>query len=165
MSLTTSLNFRLTAALVAAIDLVTKSAPLDFTFSDDLASGTGVDAADVIFSDTRSTATNEDLDLAGGGLTDNLGAAFAPAKLKLLFVSAPGTNPGNIVVKRPASNGVPIFDSAGDSHTILPGGCLLLYTPAAAGICSVTAGTGDLINVASSSGTSFYTIIIIGTSA
>lgn len=165
MSLTSQLDIRIQGALVSALDLVSRYAPFDLSFSKALASGTGLDAADVIFSDTRTTATNEDLDLAGGGLTDHLGNAFAPAKLKLLFVSAPAANPGNIVITRPAANGVPIFAAASDAHAVVPGGCFLLFSPAAAGICSVTAATGDLINFASSSGSSTYSIVIIGTSA
>ncbi len=164
MSLQTILDVRVRAAALAALDLVNKAASLDYTFSDELASGTIADAADVIFSDTRSTASNEDLDLAGS-LVDNLGAAFTPAKIKLILVVAAAGNAGNITVTRPASNGVPIFAAAGDAHAIKPGGCLLMFAPGLAGVCSVTADTGDLINVASSSGTGTYTIIVIGTSA
>ena len=69
-------------------------------------------------------------------------------------------------VTRPASNGVPLFLAASDGLDVKPGGCFLWLAPDATGV-AVTAGTGDLINIAnSSSGTSVtYDVVIIGASA
>jgi hypothetical protein len=82
------------------------------------------------------------------------------------MVTASSSNTNNVRVTRPASNGVPLFLAASDGIDILPGGCFLWAAPAATTV-TVTAGTGDLINVAnSSSGTSVtYSVVIIGTSA
>jgi hypothetical protein len=168
MALSTSIALRINAAFTSALDLVTLSAPLKLDFNDSLDSGVAADQADRVFSDTRTVtaSANEDLDLAGALLQVD-GSAFTPAKLKLIFISAAAGNTNDVLVTRPASNGVPFLTAAGDGFALKPGGSFLLYSPTLAGICSVTAGTGDLINVANSAGGSsvIYSIIIVGTSA
>jgi hypothetical protein len=168
MALSTSIALRINAAFTSALDLVTLSAPLKLDFNDSLDSGTGADQADLVFSDTRTltASSNEDLDLAGV-LFQVDGSAFTLAKLKLIFISAAAGNTNNVVVSRPASNGVPFLSAASDAFAIKPGGSFFMYAPVAAGICTVTAATGDLINIANSAGGSSvtYSIIMVGTSA
>lgn len=127
--------------------------------------GAAASQVQAIFADTRSinASSNESLDLNGGGLLDVLGAAFNLTKLKAIMVKAAGNNPENVVVSRPASNGVPFLDAAGDSHSIAPGGVMLLARPDAAG-WTVTADTGDLIGIANggSGGAVSYSILLIG---
>ncbi len=167
MALTTRINLDLTSTLTSVLDLVTASAPLVQTHQIDLATGTGADQADLIFSDTRTltASATEDLDLAGV-LTSAFGATLTFARIKLLRVRAAAANTNNVVVSRAAANGVPIFSAANDAIPVLPGGELWWVAPNAAAI-AVTAGTGDLITVTNSAGSTSvtYDVVIIGASA
>ncbi len=167
MALTSKISVSLVAALTGTADLTTPSAPLTLTDTIRLASGTGNGQADQIFSDQRTIAAsgNEDLDLAGA-LTDAFGATLTIARTKCLYVAAASTNTNNVVVSRPASNGVPIFSAASDAISVRPGGMFLWACSDATGV-AVTAGTGDLINIANSAGSSSvtYDVVIIGASA
>lgn len=166
-SLTTTLTASLQAALSNPIDLVTGAAPLDYTKKMTWTNGTIVNTADKIFSDTRTvTASSTDaLDLAGV-LTDIYGATFTLVELRALLVYAYPANTNNVRLNRPASNGVPLFLAASDGIDIPPGGFFFWACPAD-GKVTVTAGTGDLINIDNSgAGTSVtYDVVIIGTSA
>jgi hypothetical protein len=164
MALTTSITISISASYSLALDLVTKSANLIKTIPLALETGTGLGQADVIFSDTRSTAATDSLDMIGGGLLDNLGNTWAPARIKGLIVVAAAANTGNVLLRRPAANGVPIFTAAADEIPIHPGGMVIVWAPSAAGYL-VTTGTGDLIDLVASAGTVTYDIYIIGASA
>lgn len=164
MALTTTLNIALSSSYTLALDLVTKTANLVKNIPFQLDNGTGLAQADVIFSDTRSTAATDSLDMVGGGLLDNLGNAWAPARIKAIIVVASASNTGNVLLRRPAANGVPFFTAAADEVPIHPGGMFILWAPSSAGYV-VTAGTGDLIDLAAGAGTVTYDIYIIGASA
>jgi hypothetical protein len=161
--------------VTAQIDAVYKNV-LDLSASTDnflkktkieLSDGTGANSADRMFHDQRTIAasSNEDLDLAGV-LANEFGATLTFVELRAVLITAASTNTNNVRVTRPASNGVPLFLAASDGIDIPPGGLFMWACPAD-GKVSVTAGTGDLINVAnSSSGSSVtYDVVIIGTSA
>src|SRR4051812_36623193 len=166
MPLTTVIDANITASLTSALDLVTAAAPLALNTRISMATGTATGKADVCWSDTRTvTASGTDaLDLAGS-LTGLLGGTLTIVKLKALYVKAAAANTNNCRLNRPASNGVPLFLAASDGIDILPGGVFLWVAPGAG--VTVTAATGDLINIDnSSSGTSVtYDVIIVGTSA
>lgn len=164
MALTTTITISISAGYSLVLDLVTKTANLVKSPTVALDSGTGLNQADVIFSDTRSTAGTDSLDMVGGGLLDNLGNVWAPARLKGIIVVAAAANPGNVLLRRPAANGVPFLTAAADEAPIHPGGIFVLLAPSAAGYV-VTAGTGDLIDLAASAGTVTYDIYLIGASA
>jgi hypothetical protein len=168
MSMSTILTYSLQSTLSSALDLVTATSPLSYSQRLVLDSGNGSGEANLQWSDTRTIAAsaNEDLDLAGS-LTAPLGGTLTIVKLKLLLIHAATGNTNNVRVTRPASNGVPWLLAASDGFDIPPGGTALFVGPASAGLATVTAGTGDLINVAnSSSGTSVtYDVIVLGTSA
>lgn len=167
MALSTQVNTALVAQLTTALDLVTASAPLSYSKAYSLASGTGANQADKIWSDTRTIAASgtDSLDLAGS-LTDALGAAFTPARIKGLLVAAASGNTNNVNVTRPASNGVPLFLAAGDGIPVRPGGVFLWVAPDVTGV-AVTGGTGDLIDIVNSAGgsTVTYDVVILGASA
>jgi len=133
----------------------------------ELANGTGSSAADLMFHDQRtiSASSNEDLDLAGV-LANAFGSTLTYVELRALLISASSSNTNNVRLTRPASNGVPLFLAASDGIDIPPGGVFLWSCPAD-GKVTVTAATGDLLNVAnSSSGTSVtYDVIVVGCSA
>lgn len=167
----TSLKTVLTAAISAnlsnPLDLVTGSAPLEYTKKMTWTNGTTVDKADLVFSDTitLNASSNADLDLAGS-LSSVYGATLTFVELRAILIVAAAGNTNNVRVTRPASNGVPLFLAASDGIDVPPGGLFFWACPAD-GKVAVTAGTGDLINVAnSSSGSSVtYDVVIVGVSA
>ena len=167
MTLSTSMRLDLKSTLATALDLVTSRAPLDYSASIALASGTGANQANLLFADTRTLAASatEDLDLAGV-LSDPLGAALTFARIKFVLVKAAVGNTNNVNVTRPASNGVPLFLAAGDGLPIRPGGGNAWWAPDATGV-AVTAGTGDLLTFTNSAGSTSvtYDVVIIGASA
>lgn len=166
MALTTRLASTMDATQTSVGDLGTASFTAGLTKTYNWTSGTGTDQADRMWSDsgTITASSTTSLDLAGSALLDPYGTAVVFAKLKLLRLEAAAGNTNNVLVTRPASNGVPLFSAAGDQAIVQPGGVIELVFPA--GI-TVTAGTGDLIDLVNSgAGTSVsYSIILVGTSA
>ncbi len=166
-SLKTILNATLSAALSNPLDLVTGAASLEYIKKMIWTNGTTVDKADLVFSDTRTIAasSNEDLDLAGS-LSSVYGSTLTFAEVRAVLVVAATGNTNNVRLTRPASNGVPLFLAASDGIDIPPGGFFYWACPAD-GKVAVTAGTGDLLNVANSSSgsTVTYDVVIVGTSA
>ena len=167
MTLSTKLVLQLFATLTDTLDLSTVRDPLEYTFRDTLTSGTGADAADMLWHDTRTinASSNEDLDLAGS-LVNGLGDTQTFVEIKGLVIAAASGNTNNVRVTRPASNGVPLFLAASDGIDVRPGGLFVFYNPGDGGV-TVTAGSGDLLNIANSgAGSSVtYSVIIIGASA
>lgn len=167
MTLNTKLAVSLSSTLTSALDLVSASAPLKFNKNMVLSSGTGLGAADKIFSDTRTLAASgtENLDLSGA-LTDSFGAVVTFARVKLVLVTAAAANTNNVNFAREGTNGVPLFLAASDGIAVKPGGGFMWWSPDAAGVV-VTAATGDLLTVTNSAaGTPVtYDVVIIGASA
>jgi hypothetical protein len=132
-------------------------------------SGTGANAADRMFSDTRTLgpSAGEDLDLAGS-LVDAFGATMTFARIKLLWIYADSANnaANPVQLTRPAANGVPLFLAAGDGISLNPGAGFLWFDPTATGV-AVTATTADLLHVTNGAGTNSvnYDVLIIGASA
>jgi hypothetical protein len=150
---------------VEGLDLsVDKRAALSKQLTQTWTSGTGLGALDRLLVDERTLAgsATDALDFNGGGLTDVLGAAWAPVRIKFLIVVNLG--PNDIQVVRPA-NGIPIYLASGDGEQIPLSGHLYKSWPSAAGVV-VTAGTGDLLNIVNTAaGTITYQIICGGASA
>ncbi len=169
----TTLNTIVTAQISGTyknlLDLGTPTDSFLKKVSIELANGTSANSADLMFHDQRTinASSNEDLDLAGSLTNPLTGAAMTFVELRAFMVFASSSNTNNVQVTRPASNGVPTwFIAAGDGVAIPPGGVFLWACPAD-GKVTVTASTGDLINIAnSSSGTSVtYDVVILGASA
>jgi len=167
MGLDTRISVTLRAALNSVLDLGTSKSELGYLKDITLLSGTGTNQADRIFHDNRTinASATDSLDLAGGGLVDPFNAALTIVKLKLVYVYADPANTNNVVVTRPASNGVPLFAAAGDALPVLPGGEFLWVAPGA-GI-TVTPTTADLLDLVNSAGGSQVKcdVVLIGTSA
>ncbi len=167
MTLATTINIGMIAHQVQAEDLGT--AKFDMTFAKTVSLPTGVSAskADLLFSDTRTltASSNEDLDLAAGQ-DDAFGQPITFVKVKAIAIYAHTTNTNSVVVKPAASNGFTgPFGGASHSQTIPPGGWYYVTAPVAG--WTVTADTGDLLNVANSAGGTsvIYDVMIVGTSA
>lgn len=127
------------------------------------AAGTAaVGQSNILFSDERTLAASatENLDLAGA-LTDALGASIAAAEIVAIAIVANAGNTNDVLLTRPAANGVPAFLAASDGVAIGPGDIFLLTNRK--GI-AVVAATGDLLTVTNSAGTTgvTYQVIIIG---
>lgn len=168
MALTAVVKASIKATLTRSLDLASGSSELSKFLSASLADGVGADQANLIFHDQRtlSASATEDLDLAGGGLVDIFGNAFAPARLKAMLVYAAAGNTNNVNVTRPGANGVPIYLAAGDGEPVHPGCWIEKIWKGATGIV-VTAGTGDLITFTNSAGSTSvtYDVILIGANA
>lgn len=167
MSLVSELLIKAVCTETDALDLVSVTAPLSLTQRITLTDGSGLNQANMVFSDRRSlnASATEDLDLAGS-LVGNFGDTLTFARIKGLIVVASSANTNNVQVTRPAANGVPLFLAAGDGIPVLPGGAFAWFSPNAAGV-AVTAGTGDLITFTNSAGSTSvtYDVVIIGASA
>lgn len=165
MALTTRVDFKLVSTLTGSQDhgTPTFAATLEKVLS--LASGTGINQADKLWIDNRTVAAGatDSIDVQAA-LTDAFGAAFTPAKLKLIVAAASSSNTVNLTIGRPSA-GVP-FISATATIPLHIGGFVCIFTPAAAGI-AVTATTADLIDIvaAAGSGNQTYDIALVGTSA
>jgi hypothetical protein len=169
MALTSSFKLSAQATLTSVLDLGTASAPASLTSSVALATGTGAGQADKVFADTRtlSASATEDLDLAGV-LTDALGTAITFARIKAVIVTADADNTNSVQITRPASNGVPLFMAAGDGIALRPGASFAWFAgDADATGVAVTAGTGDLLTLTNSAGSTgvTYSVLIVGCSA
>lgn len=166
MTLSTTIDVNLAAILSSALDL--GAAVYSPTINKRITLPTGVASgqADLIFTDTRTVAASgtDALDLAGS-LTGPVGGTLTIVKLKAVLVRAAAGNTNNVRVNRPATNGVPLFLAASDGVDVLPGG-LFLWVGQSAGV-TVTAATGDLLNIDNSgAGTSVtYDVVLVGTSA
>jgi hypothetical protein len=163
-SLRTSIQFVANAQLTNVVGLATASAPVMLQQNTTFLDGTGANQNRVVWSDSRTinASTTEDLDMVGGGLVDPFGVAFAPTKIRGIMIIASSGNTNNVVVGGDA-NSVPFLSTAATTISIKPGGLFVITDPSTAGI-TVTAGTGDIIQVANSgAGTSVtYQILVIG---
>lgn len=135
-----------------------------------LGNGTDSGEADLVFADTRTLASGavEDLDLAGG-LTDPLGNTLNFARVKAILVRADADNIDDVIVGGGVSDGFQgPFGAADNTVAVPPGGALLLAAPQDG--WPVTAGTGELLQIASEGDASppssvTYDIVIVGASA
>ncbi|WP_267244353.1 hypothetical protein [Streptomyces sp. PR69] len=169
MSLTSTLALAAFAEQSNALDLGSGKAPVRLQRSVQLGSGTGAGQADLVWSDRRTIAASgsEDLDLAGV-LLDAFGATVTFARIKGLFIAAAESNANDVVIGADATNPWASLLNATGTLTLRPGAaCGFLAGDADATAYAVTAGTGDLLQVANSgAGTSVdYDILVIGASA
>lgn len=161
-TLVATIRVQVTGGFSNALDLTNVQAPISFTNGLDIANGTGLKQADMMFTDTRSVAAAEDLDVSGGALKDAFGTTFTITELKVLIVCADSANTGNIVLGGDAAS-ILFLSVASTTTSIKPGGCFVYTDPSATGTV-VTNATADIIQVAPSAGTQAYTIIVMGSS-
>lgn len=166
MSVTATIKSSVTGTQASTLDLATATIVYSLANNIALTSGVAEGMIDKLFSDTRTLAASgtEDLDVYAG-LLDALGSALNLAKLKLVLITADAANTNDVVVSRPASNGVPLFGAASDAISVKPGGTFMWVAPETG--VTVTASTGDLITITNSSGGTgvTYSVVLLGTSA
>lgn len=132
-----------------------------------LTNGTTANKFDLIYVAERTvaSATDDDVDVAGA-LSSALGTSLASAEIVgFIIVNKPesGANTTSLTIGG-SSNGIPGYTSAVEA--ISPGGIFMVISPDAAGIATVTAGTGDILRVTNGSGASnTYQIAILARSA
>lgn len=151
---------------VTAVDVGDAKHTASWSPSYQFTDGTGANQAKAVFADTRTLAAsaNESLDLAGG-LSDVFGNVITFTKIKALLIQAAAGNTNDVLVGGAASNGFTAWvGDATDVVKVKPGGMLAIAAPDATGL-AVTAGTGDLLKIANSAGSTgvTYTIVVIGT--
>lgn len=168
MALTSKVSVQFSGLLTGPLDLATPTMDLLRTLAIELASGTGANQADMIWSDRRTLAASgtEDLDLAGVLTHPLTGALLTFARLKAILIYAATTNTNNVNLTRPAAAGVTLFLAASDGVAVRPGGLFVVAAPDATAYV-VTATTADLLTVTNSAaGTEvIYDVILIGASA
>lgn len=135
-------------------------------FTATITTGTGADQADRVYYGRRAASTTpEDIDLAAGSLTDIYGNAITFARVKLIYIKNRSTTTAEIISVGGDANGlVGWVGAAADFVNVRAGGVLLLFAPDATGY-AVTAGTGDILQIVSASGTPSVDVLIIGCSA
>lgn len=165
MALTATIKLHIEWLLTKMSALVTSRSPLaidqSFVFTD----GVGANQVKAAWSDKRTIAASasESLDLSGV-LTDEFGVVVLLSKLKMLMIIADAGNVNDVVVGGAALNALSTpFGTAADKLKVKPGGMVLLVAPDANGY-AVIAGTGDLLQVANSGGTTgvTYQIGVLG---
>jgi hypothetical protein len=130
-----------------------------------LANGTGANQADKIYTlkeQVIADGATLSIDLKGS-LTDALGAAFTPSKLRAVVICSVSTNTTALTLFGDV-NGVPVLNTAATTSTLTPAGCFVKTDASAAGI-AVTAGTGDLLKIVNGAGAAAKVdVVLIGTS-
>jgi len=148
-----------------ALDLGNHVVQLDRDYALQISNGTGAGQADRIFHDQRSTAGNDDLDLAGV-LTDTFGATLTFAKVKGIIVAAAAGNSGNVIIGGASSTFNTWVTGTNPAVLVRPGGVFaLLDGQADAAGYAVTPTSADILRITAGAGTVTYDIVIIGTSA
>lgn len=141
MSIPVTGNVRVTTSLSEALvsELATGTTSATLVFQKTFANGTGADAINSGWTDTRTLAISTPVTLTLSALTDGLGRTRAMTKIRLLMIKNNGT--GTLTVGA-ATAAVLLFSDVTDKIPIPPGGVFLIVAPGATGI-PVTATTAD----------------------
>lgn len=167
MALTANVKVSINATQTKTADFESATSVIAHALSVAFADGTAANQADRIWKDTRTltASATEDLDFSGS-LTDIYGATVAFADIRMILITADSANTNNVRVIRPASNGLVLFAAASDEIVVRPGGAFF-YVATDTTAIPVTAGTGDLLTITNSAGSTsvIYSITVIGASA
>lgn len=155
-----AMNFNVTGTH----DLGTPSLPVSIATAMAFSSGTGSDAIDTWFGDSRTlSTTNETLDLSGS-LANGIGGTAVFVEVRLIYIRnthATGTlTVGNATA--PAYAG--LFPTSTYTMIVPPGGFVCWYAPKDGYGLTVTATTGDGLKIDASAAIT-YDIVLGGVSA
>lgn len=93
-----------------------------------------------------------------GSSTYSAGFSPASSKIKALFIkNTDATN--TITIARAASNGLPVFDTAGDSITLAAGDCFFYFKKA--GTAALTTGSNDALTISVGGGAPTADVVVI----
>jgi hypothetical protein len=163
MALSIDLSIGLRATETVASDLSSARDLLNFPMSWAFTDGTGNNQCDKIFHDQRTLpgGFTEDIDLSGVLVGKLSTSTILFAKIKLLYVI--NTHASYILTL--GGSTFPFINMlavSGDQIKIPPMGAMLMVAPLAG--YAVTAGTGDILTIASSAACT-YDIVIAGSTA
>lgn len=158
-----NVSLKIDSLALSALDLQTAQDPILISLLSTLSNGTSSGQATAQWADTRTLAASasENLDLAGS-LQNAFGATLTFTKIKLIYIKASSGNTNDVQVARGSSNGFVWFLAASDGFKLQPGAWNCFYDPVGV---AVTAGTGDILTITNSAGTTgvTYDILIVGT--
>ena len=159
------LALSLTGSYAKQVDIDTAVKTISISKSLSLTNGQGDNQGDLLWYDSRqvSSGVPEDLDLAGS-LSDLYGQTLTLVELVMLIIHNKSTTAAEQLQIGGDANAVPIFGATAD-YLLLGAGGFLVYTAPYDGTITVTAGTGDILQVAAASGTIDYDIVVVGRSA
>jgi hypothetical protein len=160
-SLTGNSNVNINFNESGTFDLVSGSLQHKRSISLAWLNGSGAGQATKIYSDSFSVAqsTNTDLDLSGA-LTGVYGAVVFTAIKGILVAAGTNTGLGNLIVGNVTNGIVAPFGAATHSIAIAPGGFFATANPSAAGF-TITAGTADLLRIATAATAGTYTFDVV----
>ena len=115
---TSTISLLIDASLTNSNDLSTSTDKVFKSYLTALAAGTGDGQASNMWHDQRTLAASatEDLDFASSLTSTVTGAVLLFTKIKALLVYAHDANTNDVVLSRPASNGLVIFGAASDAY-------------------------------------------------
>jgi hypothetical protein len=164
MSVSGKINLRVDFLEALSQDLGAKQFNLTKSLLAALSDGTGLNQVQKVYGDVFSQAqsVNNDIDL-NPGPTGAFGTVLFTT-LKGIIVFADATNLGNLVVGNVTNGITSPFGAATHSQIVAPGGVYMNINPSATG-WPVTAGTADLLRIASAAtvGTYSGSVVLIGT--
>ena len=175
-TLKTSFGFNLAVALAGDTPVMGNAQRWtgQIEFAKSLSHGILADQANLCYFAERTiaSASNDDLDLSGV-LTDAFGDTLANAKLKLILIlnrardASEAANTTDLTIGGGSNPFVGILGGTAPTiGPIKPGGFVMIGASHLDGIGAVTAGTGDILRIANSSGASAkYVVGLIGAAA
>jgi hypothetical protein len=119
--------------------------------------GNGSSQYNKAYSDIASATTSYDV---AAGVTDAQGAAITMSKLGLVLAENRGTTSGDVMRVGGNANAVPLFNLAASYFTLGPQGFALLVNPVDG--WTVTAATGDQLDLTHTTGTYDHALIVAG---
>jgi hypothetical protein len=122
-------------------------------------SGNGSGQFDKVHSDIAAVTTDYDV---AGVVTDATGAAITMTKLGLIVAENRGTTSGNMMYVGGDANSVLFCGAAADFIKLGPQGFAILCNPIDG--WTVTAATGDVVEINHNSGTFDHAVIVAGRS-
>lgn len=164
MSLEVNLLFEIGIIHTNPLDLSTPVDAPTIQWQVNLTDGAGADQADQVWHDRRSVANGspDDIDFEGG-LVNAFGVTLNPARVAVLAIRHV-SGPGNLTIGNDGNALVLGFGAGSHTWTIRPGGWFIVTAPDSGG-WGTTAGSADILQLASSSGTVVYDIIAVMKSA
>lgn len=118
--------------------------------------------ANLLYAGSRTlSGSSENLDLAGV-LADLYGGTITAARVKGVYIKNLSSS-ANLTVGAAASNAWSTFLNGTGTATLPPGAWIVAATPDASG-WSVTAGTGDILKVAGTTGESYEIALLMASS-
>lgn len=128
---------------------------------DALASGNQTDQANRAYPFTGATSTGGVTFDLSGSLTDAFGNTLSLTSVQCIIIRNLSTTVGEDLIVGNGANPFATFVGASvQSFTIKEDGFIILWAPKTG--YTVTAGTGDILKIASAAGTPSYELIVIG---